>query len=73
MLEEEYIARAQEVKDLTLTNKLLLRFLKRLAIALQHTVNGTTVCKPPTIQTAGGLTTTMAFVQDIGGIIIILC
>ena len=73
MLEEECIARAQEVKDLTLTNKLLLRFLKRLAIALQHTVNGTTVCKPLTIQTAGDLTTTMAFVQDIGGIIIILC
>ena len=73
MLEEEYIAQAQEVKDLILTNKLLLKYLKRLAIALQPTANGTTVCKPLTIQTAGGLTTTMAFVQDIGEIIIILC
>ena len=72
MFEEEFIVQALEENDLTLTNKLLPKFLKRLAIAQQLMVNGTTVCRLLTIQTAEGLMTTMVFVQAIGEIIIIL-
>ena len=73
MLEEEYIAQVPEEKDLTLTKKLLPKFLKSPDTSLQLMVNGTMGCRPLTTQTAEVLTITMVFARDIGGIIIILC
>ena len=71
MFEEEFTVQVLEENGLTLTNKLLPRFLKRLATAQQLMVSGITACRPLTIPTAEGLMTTMVFVRDIGGIIII--